>query len=104
MEEEFEYGELVEVRDEDDQQWVKAVFVEKVVDVSYWAEMPDSPAAGYQQIRKFQPEPEPQPEPEKKEFISTNGNTYTKHEAILQLQERLEQLQEELHQLKNSIK
>lgn len=96
MKEEFEEGELVEVRDDDDQEWVKAVFVQKVVDVSYWARMPDSPAAGYQQIRKFQPETEPL-------FISTQG-IFTAQEAVMQLQERIEKILEELKELKTQIK
>ena len=97
MKEEFEEGELVEVRDDDDQEWVKAVFVQKVVDVSYWARMPDSPAAGYQQIRKFQPETEPL-------FISRQGVFLTAQEAVMQLQERIEKILEELKELKTQIK
>ena len=58
MEQEFEYGEPVEVRDDDDQQWVRATFIQKVVDVSYWTQEPGSPACGWEQIRKIQPDTE----------------------------------------------
>jgi hypothetical protein len=55
MKEQFTYGELVEVREEANQKWVKATFVQKVVDVRYWTQEPGEPACGWQQIRKIQP-------------------------------------------------
>ena len=48
-------GERVEVRDDNDQDWVEATFVQKVVDITYWTQEPDSPACGWEQIRKIDP-------------------------------------------------
>lgn len=51
----YTYGERVEVRDDDDQDWVEATFVQKVVDITYWTQEPGSPACGWEQIRKIDP-------------------------------------------------
>ena len=52
----FKYGERVEVRDDDDQDWVEATFVQKVVNITYWTKEPGSPWCGWEQIRKIDPD------------------------------------------------
>jgi hypothetical protein len=95
MKEEFTYGELVEVREEANQRWVKATFVQKVVDVRYWTQEPGEPACGWQQIRKIQPEPQPEQQTPEQD---TNTYFYL-HDRIQGLSRRIDKLESELKNL-----
>lgn len=120
MEEQFEYGEWVGVRDDESHVWVLRQYIDTVEfgDTGIKAyciflddENPDNHSGHgrcYRQIRKHVPEPEPalidieQPET-KPLFISTQG-VFTAEEAVMQLQERIEKILEELKELKTQIK
>jgi hypothetical protein len=64
MKEEFTYGELVEVRDDDDQEWEKHVYVGRLPYTKRYYTMfdvqdetnYDGRLIGWEQIRKIQPD------------------------------------------------
>jgi hypothetical protein len=96
MEEKFEYGELVMVRDFDDEEWQARLYVGTMPNCKlHWTAQGDEYRIDdfkgfpnpWRQIRKFVPEPEPEPL-----FISTQG-VFTAEEAVMQLQERIEKLE-----------
>ena len=112
MKEQFEYGELVEVRDQDFQVWRERYYIDTIEfgdtgQKFYYTHLPDEGPGNHKghyvrwrQIRKIQPEPKPETEPL---FISTQG-VFTAEQAVMQLQERIEKILEELKELKTQIK
>jgi hypothetical protein len=111
MKEQFEYGEWVEVRDFDDEEWLKRYYIDTLefgdTGLKWYCthdsdESPNNHKGYFQKwafIRKIQ-KPEPEPEPL---FISTQG-VFTAEEAVMQLQERIEKILEELNALKTQLK
>ena len=105
MKEEFEYGELVEVRDNDNEEWDPRHYIGTMPKCKlHWT------VQEYESIHTFEGIPEPwrqirklqKPEPEPL-FISTQG-VFTAEEAVMQLQERIEKILEELKELKTQLK
>lgn len=107
MKEQFEYGEWVEVRDHNGEQWRVVGYVGTMPNCKgHWCFPFDQNEKNFDgipvhwfHVRKIQ-KPEPEPEPL---FISTQG-VFTAEEAVMQLQERIEKILEELNALKTQLK